>query len=72
VTWTRNSPEWMFDEATLHRATVALDNPDCVDVELHFCRYRLGFAPDHRSTRRLSSNQYSRLIQGDLRDVSGR
>jgi hypothetical protein len=101
VTWTRNSPAWMFDEASLHRATVALDNPDCVDVELHSCRYRLGFAPDHRSTRRLSrgwplcrrsrsrpsfraawqtptfprltSNQYSRrLIQGDLRDVSGR
>ena len=47
VTWTRNSPAWMFDEATLHRATVALDNPDCVDVELHSCRYRLGFAPDH-------------------------
>jgi len=23
VTWTRNSPAWMFDEATLHRATVA-------------------------------------------------
>jgi hypothetical protein len=44
----------MFDEATLHRATVALDNPDCVDVELHSCRYRLGFAPDHRRTRRLS------------------
>ena len=47
VTWTRNSPAWMFDEATLHRATVALDNPDCVDVELHSCRYRLGFAPGH-------------------------
>lgn len=44
MTWTRNSPAWMFDEATLHRATVALDNPDCVDVELHSCRYRLGFA----------------------------
>jgi hypothetical protein len=54
VTWTRNSPAWMFDEATLHRATVAPGNPDCVDVELHSCRYRLGFAPDHRRTRRLS------------------
>jgi hypothetical protein len=54
VTWTRNSPAWMFDEAKLHRATVALDNPGCVDVELHSCRYRLGFAPDHRRTRRLS------------------
>ena len=34
VTWTRNSPAWMFDEATLHRATVALDNPNCVDAVL--------------------------------------
>ena len=47
VTWTRNSPAWTSDEATLHRATVALDNPDCVDVVLHCCRHRLGFAPDH-------------------------
>jgi hypothetical protein len=35
------------DKAALHRATVALDNPGCVDVELHSCRHRLGFAPDH-------------------------
>lgn len=47
VTWTRNSPAWMFDEAALHRATVAPGNPGYVDVELHCCRYRLGFAPDH-------------------------
>jgi hypothetical protein len=47
VTWTRNSPAWTFDEATLHRATVALDNPGCVDIVLHSCRHRLGFAPDH-------------------------
>jgi len=47
VTWTRTSPAWMFDEAALHRATVALDNPDYVDVVLPSCRHRLGFAPDH-------------------------
>ena len=47
MTWTRNSPAWMFDKATLHRATVALDNPDYVDVVLPSCRHRLGFAPDH-------------------------
>ena len=47
VIWTRNSPAWTFDEATLQRATVALDNPDYVDVVLHCCRHRLGFAPDH-------------------------
>lgn len=54
VIWTRNPPAWMFDEATLRRAAVAPGNPGCVDVELYSCRYRLGFAPDHRRTRRLS------------------
>jgi hypothetical protein len=47
VIWTRDSPAWTFDEATLHRATVALDNPDCVDTVLHSCRHGLGFAPGH-------------------------
>ena len=47
VIWTRNSPAWTFDEATLQRATMALDNPDYVDVVLHSCGHRLGFAPDH-------------------------
>jgi hypothetical protein len=47
VIWTRNSPAWTFDEAALHRATVALDNPGYVDVVLHSCWHRLGFAPDH-------------------------
>lgn len=47
VIWMRNSSAWTFDEATLHRATVILDNPDCVDVVLHSCRRRLGFAPGH-------------------------
>ena len=47
VIWTRNTPAWTSGEATLQRATVALDNPGYVDVVLHFCRYRLGFVPDH-------------------------
>ena len=47
VIWARTSPAWTFDEATLHRATVAFDNPDYVDVVLHSCRHRLGFAPDY-------------------------
>jgi hypothetical protein len=47
VIWTRNSPAWTFDEATLQRATVALDSPDYVDVVLRSCRHRVGFAPDH-------------------------
>jgi hypothetical protein len=47
VIWTRNSPAWTFGEATLQRPTVAPGNPDYVDVVLHSCRHRLGFAPDH-------------------------
>jgi hypothetical protein len=75
VTWTRTSPAWMFDEATLHRATVALDNPDYVDVVLHSCRHRLGFEPDHRRTRRLSRGwllcrrSRSAVIPGGMADA---
>lgn len=47
VIWTRNSPNWQFDEATLERAAVAFDNPDYVDVVLHSYRHRLGFAPGY-------------------------
>jgi pimeloyl-ACP methyl ester carboxylesterase len=47
VIWTRNSPDWQFDQATLDRAAVAFDNPDYVDVVLHSYRHRLGLAPDH-------------------------
>ncbi len=32
VIWTRNSPNWHFDDATLERAAVAFDNPDYVDM----------------------------------------
>lgn len=45
VIWTRNSPKWHFDDATLDRATVAFTNPDYVDVVIHSYRHRLGFAP---------------------------
>ncbi len=44
VIWTRNSPRWDFDEATLGRAAVAFANPDYVEVVLHSYRHRLGFA----------------------------
>ena len=40
--WTRNSPKWKFDDATLERAAAAFDNPDYVDVVLHSYRHRLG------------------------------
>jgi pimeloyl-ACP methyl ester carboxylesterase len=45
VIWTRNSPHWSFDDATLDRAAVAFDNPDYVEIVLHSYRHRLGYAP---------------------------
>jgi len=47
VIWTRNSPNWRFDDATLERAAVAFDNPDYVDVVLYSYRHRLGLAPSY-------------------------
>jgi pimeloyl-ACP methyl ester carboxylesterase len=47
VIWTRNSPNWHFDEATLDRAAVAFDNPDYVEVVLHSYRHRLGLGPSY-------------------------
>lgn len=47
VIWTRNSPNWHFDDATLDRAAMAFDNPDYVDVVLHSYRHRLGYAPSY-------------------------
>jgi pimeloyl-ACP methyl ester carboxylesterase len=52
VIWTRNSPRWHFDDATLDRAAVAFDNPDYVDVVLHSYRHRLGLAPSYPPTTR--------------------
>lgn len=45
VIWTRNSPEWSWDDAVLDRAAEAFDNPDWVEVVLHSYRHRLGAAP---------------------------
>lgn len=45
--WTRNSPNWMFDDATLERHAVAFDNPDYVDVVIHSYRHRLGLVPGY-------------------------
>lgn len=47
VIWTRNSPRWRFDDATLDRAAVAFNNPDYVEVVIHSYRHRLGLAPSH-------------------------
>jgi pimeloyl-ACP methyl ester carboxylesterase len=53
VIWTRNSPNWQFDDATLDRAALAFDNPDYVEVVLHSYRHRLGYAPSHPPYDRL-------------------
>ncbi len=45
VIWTRNSPRWHFDDATLDRAAAAFDGDDYVDVVVHSYRHRLGLAP---------------------------
>lgn len=45
--WTRNSPNWHFDAATLARHAAAFDNPDYVDVVIHSYRHRLGLAPGY-------------------------
>lgn len=47
VIWTRNSPDWHFDDAMLDRAAHAFDNDDYVDVVIHSYRHRLGLAPGH-------------------------
>ena len=48
--WTRNSPNWHFDDAMLDRAARAFDNPDYVEIVIHSYRHRLGLAPGHPPT----------------------
>jgi pimeloyl-ACP methyl ester carboxylesterase len=36
---------WKFDDATFERTAPSFDNPDFVDVVIHFYRHRLGLAP---------------------------
>lgn len=40
--WTRNSPNWRFDDDTLRRHAAAFENSDYVDVVIHSYRHRLG------------------------------
>jgi len=47
ILWTRNSPNWHFDDATFDRSAEAFDNPDYVDVVIHSYRHRLGHAPGY-------------------------
>jgi hypothetical protein len=44
VIWTRNSPNWHFDDATFDRSAQAFDNPDYVEVVIHSYRHRPGLA----------------------------
>jgi len=45
--WTRGSPRWHFDDATLDRTAAAFDNDDYVEVVIHSYRHRLGLAPGY-------------------------
>jgi pimeloyl-ACP methyl ester carboxylesterase len=47
VIWTRNSPKWHFDDATLDRAAEAFQSDDYVDVVIHSYRHRLALAPGY-------------------------
>jgi pimeloyl-ACP methyl ester carboxylesterase len=42
--WTRNSPNWRFEDAEFDRSATAFDNPDYVEVTIHSYRHRLGAA----------------------------
>ncbi|MFD1141178.1 alpha/beta hydrolase [Larkinella insperata] len=44
IMWTRNSPNWRFDEAEFNRSALPFDNPDYINVVIHSYRHRLGFA----------------------------
>src|SRR3569833_1875863 len=42
--WKLASPQWMFDDATFDRSAAAFDNPDHVDIVIHYYRWRQGLA----------------------------
>jgi pimeloyl-ACP methyl ester carboxylesterase len=42
--WRLWSPNWAFDDATLHATTASFDNPDFVDVTIQSYRHRYGNA----------------------------
>ncbi len=42
--WRLWSPNWVFDDATLHATTASFDNPDFVDVTIQSYRHRYGNA----------------------------
>ncbi len=51
--WSRNSPTWRFDDATLARHASAFENDDYVDVVIHSYRHRLGLADGHPQYREI-------------------
>jgi pimeloyl-ACP methyl ester carboxylesterase len=42
--WELASPKWNFDDATLDRSVLSLNNPDHVSIVIHNYRWRLGLA----------------------------
>jgi pimeloyl-ACP methyl ester carboxylesterase len=44
LVWTRNSPNWHFDDATFERTATAFNNPDYVAIVIHNYRWRLSLA----------------------------
>jgi pimeloyl-ACP methyl ester carboxylesterase len=46
--WQLASPKWDFDDVTLDRTAVALENPDHVSIVIHNYRWRLSLAEGER------------------------
>lgn len=44
ISWSTNSPQWQYDDATFDRTAASFDNPDWVDIVVHNYRWRLGLA----------------------------
>lgn len=42
--WQQWCPTWPFDDATFERSAVAFENPDFVDVVIHYYRHQFGLA----------------------------
>jgi pimeloyl-ACP methyl ester carboxylesterase len=40
--WRLASPEWNFDDATFNRSAAAFNNPDHLDIVIHYYRWRQG------------------------------
>lgn len=64
--WSMWSPTWVFDDATFEKSAASFDNPDFVDVVIHFLspplragRRRSGLCGDRGKTRRAAADPCS-------------